>query len=543
MKIKPSIKNIKFSLLFILATIMCLLLIFYTSKNAAHIQHYFNSGADLSKIFKRSHAENLDRFLNTKWVKSKNNQNKILKEIAIRYSQAWQLKTNKDFGRKKEYLEEFFDRSIVEKILNHTTAKNSVTDIIYGHSLELKSISKDNKLVVFIDKSLKNLKIINKNSTSAVSIHLKSQAHIIMAFMNSKWKIISLSTKETNPIEFIKTKDSKPLNLGTGINYYPSKTPWEEFWPEFNKNKTSSDFKKIKNANFKNIRIFLPFTFYQSQKNLESNLPKLNTLLDIADSLDLKVMITLFDRVDYSPANWNWHFESLKNLMTALSSHPAILAWDIKNEPDLDFKVHSKAHGKNYVINWLKLVIQTIKEINREAPITIGWSNSKNALLLKDHVDFISFHYFDAPHDFINKIKPLISETTKTFVVSEFGKHSCNTFWNPFSNTKQDQGEYISETLRAMSTSQVKLAFVWGFTDFHRLPKSMNSFLRPDKNCAQMNMGVFDIHGEAKPALRALTPGGMTHSAILNISKFWITLVLISIVLSVILFIKIKRKK
>ena len=46
--------------------------------------------------------------------------------------------------------------------------------------------------------------------------------------------------------------------------------------------------------------------------------------------------------------------------------------------------------------------------------ITIGWSNTKSATILKDKVDFVSFHYYEDLEDY-EKCAELLSIKQKTF--------------------------------------------------------------------------------------------------------------------------------
>jgi endo-1,4-beta-mannosidase len=51
----------------------------------------------------------------------------------------------------------------------------------------------------------------------------------------------------------------------------------------------------------------------------------------------------------------------------------AILAWDLKNEPNLDFENRDKSN----VLSWLEHMITVVKENAPNHLVTIGWSNLK----------------------------------------------------------------------------------------------------------------------------------------------------------------------
>jgi endo-1,4-beta-mannosidase len=66
----------------------------------------------------------------------------------------------------------------------------------------------------------------------------------------------------------------------------------------------------------------------------------------------------------------------------------AILAWDLKNEPNLDFENRDKSN----VLSWLEHMITVVKENAPNHLVTIGWSKLA-AIHLANKVDFVSYHF------------------------------------------------------------------------------------------------------------------------------------------------------
>ena len=88
-------------------------------------------------------------------------------------------------------------------------------------------------------------------------------------------------------------------------------------------------------------------------------LDKLKEVLDVAQNTGLKVVVTLFDFYgDYSVLNWTLTHRHASQIVSTFKNHKAILAWDIKNEPDLDFD----NRGKETVMAWLVQMINEIKK-------------------------------------------------------------------------------------------------------------------------------------------------------------------------------------
>ncbi len=59
----------------------------------------------------------------------------------------------------------------------------------------------------------------------------------------------------------------------------------------------------------------------------------------------------------------------LRGIVTTVKNYPAVIAWDLKNEPDLDFK----SPGKQEVLSWLSQTARYLKQLDPTHSITIGW--------------------------------------------------------------------------------------------------------------------------------------------------------------------------
>ncbi|WP_258929694.1 glycoside hydrolase family 5 protein [Flavobacterium davisii] len=113
----------------------------------------------------------------------------------------------------------------------------------------------------------------------------------------------------------------------------------------------------------------------------------------------------------------------------------------MKNEPNLDFEKRKKQN----VIPWLENMIDMIKQIDRKHLLTIGYSNKESAEILKDKVDFISFHYYEEPKTFLDSYHLVVKKTKKPVIVGEFGLSSNKNFWNWFGNSKKVRHNIIKE--------------------------------------------------------------------------------------------------
>jgi endo-1,4-beta-mannosidase len=237
-----------------------------------------------------------------------------------------------------------------------------------------------------------------------------------------------------------------------------------------------------------------PSSFGKSEIKPEK-LEKLKKVLDIAKSKKLAVIVTLFDFYgDYSLENWTLTQRHAEAVVSSCKDFDNIIAWDIKNEPDLDFD----SRGVQNVKPWLSEMIETVKKAAPNHLVTIGYSNIKSAEILKDEVDFVSYHYYEHISLFRDKLKLLEKATKKPLVMQEFGVSSNKGFWSWTGYSKEDQATYHKEMQAIFKEKQ--LAFVsWTLYDFPSVPNGVAGKW-PWIKSKQKQFGFIDYKGNLKPS-------------------------------------------
>jgi len=273
------------------------------------------------------------------------------------------------------------------------------------------------------------------------------------------------------------------------------------FDDEFNKDIISNDFKIIENAGLNSIRLFVQYADFGKAKINTIKLERLRQTLDAAQENNLKVVLTLFDFYgDYSVLDWTLTQRHAEAIVSQFKDHNALLAWDIKNEPNLDFKTR----GKDNVIAWLDKMITLVKSTDPNHPVTIGWSNTKSASILANKVDFVSFHYYEDLEDLETAVKTLKKEIpNKTLVMQEFGLSSYNGFWNPFGNSEKNQTAYHKKAQEIIAANNLQF-MSWTLYDFDKTPKEVVGRLPWRKN-NQKKFGFIDVYGMKKGAFKHIS--------------------------------------
>ena len=471
--------------------------------------NYLNTGADRSKIL-HTEIKTIEQYSpKIYWALEKNEESNIdeqtLKELEKDYLNAWfvkqiAFKTNSLIGIKDHYTKKA-KSTIFKNIKNNKKDKITIESTSLQHHVNIQFFNKFTHMAVLKDTGVVEYKKILKNNVTILQTTEKSNYTVILLLEDGVWRIRHL-TKESSSELLPKSTSLKVKSSNIkGINYYPQKNPWDLFGKDFNLQEIKKDLEIIKNADLNVIRIFIPYEDFGKANVKETKLKKLEQVLQIAKKNELKVIVTLFDFYgNYDVLDWTLTQKHLHKIISRFKNNKTIFAWDIKNEPDLDFSSRKKEN----VIAWLKHMILYLRSIDKTHPVTIGWSNTESAPLLENMVDFISFHYYKEPRFFEEDYLFLRKKTTgKPLFLGEFGFSSYQGFWRPTGNYEYKQATYHKEMQLIIKKNKIPF-LSWTLYDFDTIPSSVVGVLPWRKNL-QKKFGFISNTGVKKPAYKYIS--------------------------------------
>ncbi|WP_040247275.1 glycoside hydrolase family 2 TIM barrel-domain containing protein [Psychroserpens mesophilus] len=470
---------------------------------------YLNTGADRSTIL-HTELKKIDQYSpSVVWSPLTNEgrfmDNENLKAIENNYLDAWYVKhiaykTNTTEGIKDFYTDNA-RKNLYEFIASNTAENISIESTTLEHHPTLEFFSEDGQLAIITDHDVVEYKRVFKDESLVLETTETSTYKVVLLLEDGFWRIrhqVKETTQETENVAL--ALNTKHLDI-QGINYYPQDSPWDMFGDSFSEAIISKDFNIIKNAGLNMVRIFVQYEDFGKANVNPKKLEKLKRTLDLAEASGLKVMITLFDFYgDYSVMDWTLNMRHAETIVSTLKHHSALLAWDIKNEPNLDFE----SRGQHNVTSWLENMINHVKSIDNIHPVTIGWSNTESATILKDKVDFISFHYYEDVNQLETSIHALKREIpNKPIVMGEFGISSYSGFWKPFGSSEEDQANYYKKAQEIIAKTNMQY-MSWTLYDFTEIPKEVVGRLPWRKN-AQKHYGFIDKKGNEKESFTYIT--------------------------------------
>jgi Cellulase (glycosyl hydrolase family 5) len=441
----------------------------------------------------------------------------ILKTIENDYLFSWYVKNKAFEDYKKQGIADYYTQNtrvnLYKALTNNQKRNIKIESTTLKHNPKIFFFSEDGQQVVFTDKNVIAFQKIYKSNELVATIQDTASYKVMMLLEDGFWRVRHFLRIKQEPFEKDSLQQQKDFTTAgknikyknenfiiKGINYYPKNAAWDTFGKTFNAKNIAKDFDIIKKAKLNSIRIFIQYEDFGKADIQEEKLQRLKILLDLAVAKDLKVVVTLFDFYsDYTLDSWTLTQRHAEKIVTTFKNHPSILAWDVKNEPNLDFE----ARKKDNVLNWLSQMVTLIKETDPNHFVTIGWSDAQAATYLKDKVDIISYHFYKPIENFEKEQHALEQATKKPVVVQEFGVPSYRGIWNWTGNTEADQAAYHKKMQTLFKKQQ--LSFIsWTLYDFPKVPDQVAGKWPWQKN-RQKKFGFININGKKKEAFKHIT--------------------------------------
>ena len=441
-------------------------------------------------------------------------------QIASAYERAW-LQWNISLLRNEPYgLRTYFAGPALDAIQESIPASDELVEQTNtSHRLRLHFYSADGSIVSLSDEAAYITRIVYGTDGKVIhAVEYRCTFDIVLMLEDGNWRIrhmVQRSAKEafseisnTKPSMFVSQHKRKLLLNGepyhvAGINYYPQATPWNLFWQHYDAEVIARDFDKIRDLGLNSVRVFVPFEQFGGSDVDPIMLAHLDDLLDQAEARQIKVVVTLFDfYTGYDLLLWPKADRHLETIVSRFADHPAVLAWDVKNEPDRDYA----AHGQVVVETWLKHVIRLVREHAPNHLVTIGWSTPIAAEALASDVDIVSFHYYAPAERFAEAYVTLQDAAPdRPLLLSEFGLSTWNSPFFPHGHSEAEQAQYYADILTTLRTTDGGGALSWTLYDFEHVPTNVVGHA-PWKTGPEYYYGLLRTDGSVKPVAALMSP-------------------------------------
>jgi hypothetical protein len=296
------------------------------------------------------------------------------------------------------------------------------------------------------------------------------------------------------------TLDEMPFVI-RGVNYYPPQAPWRHFLIDSTPDEFTHDLNLIQSAGLNAIRIFLWYggLFACPGSGIVPNVAafaRLDSLFHAAAEHGLRVLVTLNDLPDLfqHPLYTEADLPAVQTdfIVMRYLNEPAILAWDLRNEGDIDY-IRGYAHRSD-VSAWLDRMSVDVRAHDPNHLITAGWEEDSGVTV--EDVDFVSFHHWTTADALHSRVVALRAVTKKPIVVEEIGYSAATA-------GETNQADYLKDALQTAEADQVGGWIVW--QAFDTLPQwACNPPDCPGADSAEYHFGLWRTDGSPKPAAQAV---------------------------------------
>lgn len=286
-----------------------------------------------------------------------------------------------------------------------------------------------------------------------------------------------------------------------GANYYPVRAPWRRFLTDTDLVTAAKEIDLLAGARINTLRIFLWYDALfdcpgSGLVPVKAAFERLDGVIRLAAQRNMRLIVTLHDLADLTVRPLYMHPEtSLAQTLFIVSRYrdePAILAWDVRNEGDIDYtryKIPSKA-----VLTWLR---NTSAQVRLAAPnhlLTAGWLG--DPLPTDEAVDFFSIHHWSSAGDLIRRVEVIRAASPKPILVEEVG-------YNTWSGDTEGQARKLYEAISAADGAGLLGWVVWTAFDF---PTDVTCIppACPSKDNGEHHFGLWRVDYTPKPVVAML---------------------------------------
>jgi hypothetical protein len=288
-----------------------------------------------------------------------------------------------------------------------------------------------------------------------------------------------------------------------GVNYYPARFPWRRFLTESELDVIKDELLLLRTVGFNTLRLFLwnEALFLCSGENALPNsdaFNRLDAVIHESAAQGFRLIVTLNDLPDAALyTNPAYNQEQTRFIVERYRNEAAILAWDLRNEGDIDYGSNDALgrgrFARGDVLNWLRQTAELVRGLDSQHLITAGWLHDSESTA--PYVDFLSFHHWDNAGRLRDRITAL-KGAGKPILLEEFG-------YSTYRVSPEEQSRMIVEAVRVSDAENLLGWLIWTAFDFP-LDATCIRPACPSQDNAEHHFGLWYPDYTPKPIIQAL---------------------------------------
>jgi hypothetical protein len=252
-----------------------------------------------------------------------------------------------------------------------------------------------------------------------------------------------------------------------GVNYYPTYFPWRRFLTETSLDTVRAELDILQGAGLNTLRLFLwyaPLFACDGAVPVTETFTLFDNIIHEAAARGFRLIVTLNDLPDLT--DYPLYSDPLHNqaqtafIVQRYREERAILAWDVRNEGDIDYGSNNPLNtrfARDDVLAWLEVTTGRVRELDANHLLTAGWLH--DSWSTADYVDFVSFHHWQDELHLRERLAEIRTHTDKPILLEEFGYSTTDM-------TPEAQAALIHGVIQAAGDEDLLGWLVWAAFDF-----------------------------------------------------------------------------
>jgi hypothetical protein len=247
-----------------------------------------------------------------------------------------------------------------------------------------------------------------------------------------------------------------------GVNYYPRDTPFWHFLSETEFEAVNTELALMRPTGLNTLRIFLRYQDLfacDATVPIVDNFSRLDRIVHVAAANDFRLIIVLHQDADITIlySNPSYQREQTRFIIERYKNEPAILAWDMRDRGDYDYRVTGIERVS--ILTWLADTALLIRSIDHQHAVTAGWWQSAADTI--PLVDFVSFQFYGQYAELRQEIANLKAASNRPILLSAVG-------YSTFSLDEIAQRNLLYQSFEEVSNNRLMGWMVYMAFDYPR---------------------------------------------------------------------------
>lgn len=360
-------------------------------------------------------------------------------------------------GEATDGIAEYFDGSAADAMLAGADDWLGLPVHQIGHDLRLNFYSDDGSVVSVTSVSSRFLR--GQPVGDTIEWYDSDERYdVVFVLQNGNWRIHHWVRQAADGAWATELDGGRPIPFEAedlrAVTWRPSNQSIEQFLAEPDFANAQAELAVLGDLGFNTVRIEVPFDELGGRDVDAADLFPIAVVMDLADEAGLDVIASLLTgRTEHQPLHWDADDDHLETVVDVLRDHPALVLWELSAQPDLHLGIERVEQPM--LDAWLTHVGRTLKRLDDDTPMTIGWSTARAAAEAPPIADVVSF-VWNGDQPTVEADLPVLREVAgdRPIIIADAAYHTHLGIL-PGGHTETEQARWFADMLLAVEALEL----------------------------------------------------------------------------------------